>query len=168
MAAASQGRWRTHQCCIVTHVRSMLLVLLRARVYISASRICRNVSCRLEAESERTWTYGEAKSGAKRSGATRRGATLSLSIIFPRYRTVVEAAVASDRLRTISATPDCASAFFLYLWIIMHPVSRSVSEVRWWYTYKFLHYLWELRVWKNLYCLRSVTFHYTLRFILIK
>ncbi|XP_012057824.1 PREDICTED: uncharacterized protein LOC105620959 [Atta cephalotes] len=93
----------------------MLLVLLRARVYISASRICRNVSCRLEAESERTWTYGEAKSGAKRSGATRRGATLSLSIIFPRYRTVVEAAVASDRLRTISATPDCASAFFLYL-----------------------------------------------------
>jgi len=113
MAAASQGRWRTHQCCIVTHVRSMLLVLLRARVYISASRICRNVSCHLEAEPERTWR--DVWRGKERSGATRRGATLSLSIIFPRYRTVVEAAVASDRLRTISATPDCASAFFLYL-----------------------------------------------------
>ncbi|XP_018046732.1 PREDICTED: uncharacterized protein LOC108686135 [Atta colombica] len=108
----------------------MLLVLLRARVYISASRICRNVSCRLEAESERTWTYSEAKSGAKRSGATRRGATLSLSIIFPRYRTVVEAAVASDRLRTISATPDCASAFFLYLPVFLRTVFLRRKIIR--------------------------------------
>ncbi|XP_011053574.1 PREDICTED: uncharacterized protein LOC105145605 [Acromyrmex echinatior] len=94
----------------------MLLVLLRARVYISASRICRNVSCRLEAEPERTWRdvwRGKEQSGAERSGATRRGATLSLSIIFPRYRTAVEAAVASDRLRAISATPDRLGLFFL-------------------------------------------------------
>jgi len=53
--------------CIVTHVRSMLL---RARVYISASRICRNVSCRLEAEPERTWR-DVARQGAERSDAAR-------------------------------------------------------------------------------------------------
>lgn len=127
-AAASQGR-RTHQCCIVTHVRSMLL---RARVYISASRICRNVSCRLDrseaepARVRRGEKRGKERRGAARRGETRRGLVLGHNL--SSLSDGVEAAVASDRLRTISAALGHASAFLLYLRIIMRPASPDLSR----------------------------------------